>query len=93
MPCIGLEEDFLSKGFSSASGLPLPLLVDWRPSSSSTSCGRPILESGAGASHLPNTKWFVPGDVLQVVSFWLFPSVEKTKDWITFPSFFLGSLV
>jgi hypothetical protein len=88
-----LEEDFLSMGFALASGPPLLLLVDWRPSSSSTSCVRPFLESGAGTSHLPNAKWFVPGDGLQVAGFWFFPSLEKTKDWIAFSFFFLGSSV
>jgi hypothetical protein len=88
-----LEEDFLRKGLSSASSPPLLLLVDWRPSSSSTSCVRPFLESGAGASHLPNAKWFVPGDGLQVAGFWFFPLVEKTKDWIAFPFFYPRSSV
>jgi hypothetical protein len=54
---------------------------------------RPFLESGVGGSHLPNAKWFIPGDGLQVAGFWFFPSVEKTKDWIAFSFFFPGSSV
>jgi hypothetical protein len=94
MPSIGFEEVFISRGFMSASSaLPLPTLVDWRPSSSSTSGWRPFPELGAGTSHLPIAKWFVPGDGLQVAGFWLSPSVEKDLDWIAFSFFFPGSFV
>jgi hypothetical protein len=54
---------------------------------------RPFPELGAGASHLLNAKWFVPSGGLQVAGYWLFPSVEKTKDWIAFAIFFPGSFV
>jgi hypothetical protein len=70
LPCIGLEEEFLNKGFMSASSAPpLPIMVEWRPSSSSTSCWRPFPELGAGSSHLLTAKWFVPGGGLQVTGF------------------------
>jgi hypothetical protein len=88
---------FIIRGHKPASfALPLALLVDWRPSSTSTSSRRPLLELLAGASHLPADKWFVPGSWLQVTCFSDSPSVEKTKgpdcvflflSWVFFVNF------
>jgi hypothetical protein len=53
------------------------MLVEWRPSSSSTSCLRLFPEFCAGVSHLPTAKWFVPGGWWQMAGFKVSPSVEK----------------
>jgi hypothetical protein len=49
------------------------------------------LEFLTGTSHFPTAKWFVPGGWLQVAGFGVSPSMEKTKDLITFSFFSLGS--
>jgi hypothetical protein len=91
---IGVFEEFIIRGLKPASSaLPLTLLDDWWPSSTSTSSGRPLFEPLAGTSHLPAAKWFIPGSGLQVAGFRDSLSVEKTKDYITFFYLFLESYV
>jgi hypothetical protein len=64
--------------------LPCPCWTTGGPSSTSTSSGRHLFESLAGASHLPVAKWFIPSSGSQVAGFRDSPSVEKTKDQIAF---------